>query len=125
MEQKDNNTFRYTYSAREQEELKRIRRNYLPPEENKMDYLRRLDAGVYRKATTVSLVVGILGALLLGIGMCGVMVFSPAWFIPGIIIGIVSIVLVAVAYPVYQHVLCRERKKIAPEVLRLTEELMK
>lgn len=121
----DKNTFHYTYSAKEQEELKRIRQKYLSPKEDKMTLLRRLDAGVTQKATTVSLIVGILGALLMGSGMCCAMVWMGAWFVPGIVIGIVGIAMVSAAYPVYQHVLRREREKIAPEIMRLTDELIK
>ena len=47
------------------------------------------------------------------------------WFIPCIIIGLVGIVIFAMAYPVYQKVLKKEREKIAPEIIRLTDELMK
>ena len=36
-----------------------------------------------------------------------------------------GLVLVALAYPVYNRVLKKERERIAPEVLRLTEELLK
>jgi hypothetical protein len=43
----------------------------------------------------------------------------------GVIIGVVGIVLVCVAYPLYNRVLKKEREKIAPEILRLTDELMK
>jgi hypothetical protein len=32
--------------------------------------------------------------------------------------------IVAVAYPVYTRILKKEREKIAPEILRLTEEIM-
>ena len=65
MENKE--SFNYTYSAKEQEEIKRIRKKYTAPaaEEDKMAQLRRLDASVYSKATTVALVVGIIGALIM------------------------------------------------------------
>ena len=94
-------------------------------EENKMEQLRRLDAGVTEKATAVSIIVGIAGALIMGIGMCCAMVWQGIWFIPGIVIGLVGIVVVAMAYPIYQKILKKEREKIAPEIIRLTDELMK
>ena len=53
-------TFEMTYSARQQEEVKEIRKKYLPQEPDKMAKLRELDASVSRKAVTVSLTVGIL-----------------------------------------------------------------
>lgn len=121
----ENDTFEYTYSAKEQEELKRIRAKYLPQEEDKMTQLRRLDASVTPKASTAALIVGILGALTMGIGMCCAMVWMGVWFVPGIVIGLAGIALIAAAYPVYQHVLRRERKRIAPQIIRLTDELMK
>lgn len=123
--QNGSETFRYTYSAKEQEELKRIRQKYMPEEEDNMSRLRRLDAAVTRKATTAALTVGILGALLLGLGMSCAMVWMGMWFIPGIAIGLAGIALVSTAYPVYQHTIRRERKKIAPEIMRLTDELLK
>ena len=43
----------------------------------------------------------------------------------GILIGIVGIVLVCVAYPIYNAIVKKEREKIAPEIIRLTDELMK
>lgn len=38
-----NETFTYTYSSKQQEEIRNIRSKYLPKEEDKMEQLRRLD----------------------------------------------------------------------------------
>ena len=121
-------TFTYTYSAKEQEEIKKIRDKYAPPtkEETTMEQLRRLDESATKGATVVSLVVGIISALLLGVGMCCTMV--PGWaqyFIPGIAVGVVGIVGVIAAYPIYNHMVKRKREKLAPEIMRLSDELMK
>lgn len=120
-----NTTFQYTYSAKEQEELKRIRSKYAPKEENKMELLRRLDAQVTQKATMYSIIVGVIGALILGTGMSCCLVWGGAVFVLGIIIGIIGLAVVGLAYPLYNHTLKKERERIAPEILRLTEELMK
>ncbi len=133
MKNKGTETFRYTYSAKEQEEIQNIRRKYATSEEDKMERLRRLDANVTQKATMMALIPGIIGALLLGIGMSlamselsGVLGFSQSMaFLIGILIGMIGIALVCLAYPLYNHVIKKERAKIAPEILRLTEELMK
>lgn len=117
--------FRYTYSAKEQEELKRIRQKYAPPEEDKMEQLRRLDRSVTEKGTVISIILGVLGTLIMGLGMSLAMVWQGMWFIPGIIIGLAGIGILAAAYPVYNHVTRKERERIAPEILRLTDELMK
>lgn len=126
-------TFSYTYSAKRQEEIKKIRERYLPPQEDKMEQLRRMDAGVTNKATGASLFVGVAGALILGFGMSLAMTdigeylhFSQsAGTAAGILTGIAGIVILAFAYPVYVRTVKKEREKIAPEILRLTEELMK
>jgi hypothetical protein len=129
----NNEGFNYTYSAKEQEEIKAIRKKYAASEEaeDKMTQLRRLDASVYSKASAAALVVGIVGALIMGIGMSLVMTdigavlgTIPAMVI-GIGIGVIGIVLVCLAYPIYNRTLKKEREKIAPEILRLTDELMK
>lgn len=133
MENRENETFSYTYSAKDQEEIKAIRKKYGATEEteDKMAQLRRLDAAVTQKATTVSLVFGIIGALIMGIGMSLVMtnigniLGTPLALVIGITTGIIGIILVCLAYPLYNRTLKKEREKIAPEIIRLSDELIK
>ena len=121
--EKVNETFTYTYSAKQQEEIEKIRRKYLPPEENKMEQLRRLDRSATKKGTRVSIAVGVVSALLMGVGMCCFMVWMGVWFIPGIVIGLIGIAGVAAAYPLYNRITRKERERLAPQILKLTEEL--
>lgn len=116
-------TFEYTYSARQQEEIRAIRNKYLPKQEDKMEQLRRLDKSATKKGTLVSVTVGIVGCLLLGVGMCCTMVWMASLFVPWIVIGLAGIALVAAAYPLYTHITKKEREKLAPQILQLTEEL--
>ena len=126
-------SFSYTYSAKEQEEIKKIQQKYQPREEQDIDKLRKLDAKVTEKATTVSLVLGVVGTLILGSGMSLIMTDLGNMFglqgitnmVIGILVGAIGLVLAILAYPVYQKVLKKEREKIAPEILRMTEELIK
>ena len=119
--------FTYTYSAKEQEEIKRIRGKYAPPtkEETPMEQLRRLDGSATRGATTTSLIVGIVSTLILGVGMCCTMVWGDKLFLPGVGIGIIGIAGVIAAYPIYNGMVKRKREKLAPEIMRLSDELMK
>lgn len=127
------NGFQYTYSAKEQAELKRIREKYTSQEEDKMERLRRLDASVTQKAQAVSLVLGVIGVLLLGFGMSLCMTelgeILGSWrdlsMIVGVAVGVVGGILASLAYPVYQAIVRRERKRIAPEIIKLTDELLK
>jgi len=120
--------FYYTYSSKEQEEVQRIRRKYAAQgsssQEDKLEQLRRLDAGVTKKGTVVSLVVGVLSTLVMGFGMSCCLVWEDKLFFPGIIIGLVGMVGIALAYPIYTVVTERERRKLAPQILNLTEELL-
>ena len=68
---------------------------------------------------------GIVGALVMGVGMCCDMVWEGIWFIPGIFIGLIGMAVVVLAYPIYQKILKKEREKIASEVIRLSDELLK
>lgn len=121
--QQNNEAFSYTYSAKQQEEVKRIRQKYVPDEENKLEQLRRLDESATRPGTLVSIVVGIVSALVMGVGMCCTMVWTQ-FFVPGIFIGVVGMVGVGLAFPLYSTMTKRQRQKLAPEILRLSRELM-
>ena len=98
-----------------------------------MARLRRLDASVTNTAQAVSLAFGVLGALILGLGMSLCMtdlgtafgVQGTVAMIIGIIIGVVGGVVASLAYPVYNAIVKAKRKKLAPEIIRLTDELMK
>ena len=128
MENKENFSFRY--SAQQQKEVEEIRKKYMPQEEDKMSRLRRLHAIPTQKAQTTALTVGILGALIMGTGMSLAMtelgaILGSLAMILGIAIGLVGMILVALAYPIYNHVLKKQRQRIAPEILRLSDELLK
>lgn len=118
------NGFYYTYSASQKEEVKKIRKKYMPRETDKMEQLRRLDASATKKGTVIALIIGIAGSLILGVGMCCCMVWSDSLFVPGIVIGLAGIVLIVSAYPIYARVTKKQRERIAPEIIRLTDELM-
>lgn len=118
-------TFTYNYSASEQSEIKRIREKYIPKEEDKMQQLRRLDESAARPGRIISLIVGIVSALIMGVGMCCCMVWMGDLFVPGVIIGIIGLSGAACAYPLYSSITKKRREKLAPEIMRLTDELMK
>ena len=119
----------YTYSAKEQEEFKKIRQKYDTQAENKADRLRRLDAGVKKKATATSLILGIAGTLIYGCGtfllMRNLSVVLCLWSIVGMALCAVGLIVAVLAYPVYKLVGKKERNRIAPEVLRLADDLIK
>ena len=128
MENKDR--FSFTYSAQQQKEVEAIRKKYLPQETDKMDQLRKLHAIPTKKARAASLTIGIIGALIMGTGMSLAMTeigaaLGSLAMILGIAVGLVGMALAALAYPLYNRVLKKQREKIAPEILRLSDELLK
>lgn len=120
-------TFTYTYSAAQQEEIKHIREKYAPTtqEENKMERLRKLDRDVTKPGLIAALIVGVVSTLVMGFGMCCTMVWSEILFAPGIVIGVIGIAGVCTTYPLYAHITKKQRDKLAPEIMRLTDELLK
>lgn len=125
----ENNAFEYTYSAQRQQEVEQIRKAYLPREEDKLEQLRRLHRIPTKKAQAASLSIGTIGALILGTGMSLCMTelgaaLGKLSMVLGVLVGLMGIVMVALAYPIFNQVLKKEREKIAPEILRLSDELI-
>lgn len=115
--------FEYTYSSKQQKEIESIRNKYLPKQEDKMEVLRRLDKSAEKPGTMVAIVLGTIGTLMFGIGMCCTMVWSSFAFLLGIAIGLIGIVLIISAYPLYKKVTLKQREKITPQILALSQEL--
>jgi len=95
-----------------------------------MEQLRRLHSIPTRKAQAASIAIGVLGTLILGTGMSLCMTELGAALghlamVIGILVGLFGLVMVTLAYPLYNTVLRKERRQIAPEILRLSEELLK
>ena len=127
--------FSYTYSAREQSELKKIREKYTPSTEveDKMARLRRLDASVTNTAQAVALAFGVIGTLILGFGMSLCMTdladilgsHKNIAMLIGIIVGVFGGIVASLAYPIYNAIVKARRKKLAPEIISLADELMR
>ena len=128
----ENDGFKYTYSAKEREEIQKIRGKYESREESPLETVRKIDKAVTDKAIIFSLVFGIVGALILGFGMSLIMTELKDFFalsgtvstVLGIILGIIGGAIAALAYPIYCIVLKKGREKVAPEIIRLTDSIV-
>lgn len=119
------NGFTYHYSVKRNREVEHIRRKYLPKEENKIDRLRKLDTKVQMAGTIPALCVGIIGCLIFGIGMCFFLdVFAGAAWLASILI-ICGMLLMIPAYTIYRSIARKTKAELTPEILRLSEEIMK
>ena len=118
------NKFEYTYSAPRNAEIEKIRKKYVPQTstESKLEQIKKLDSSVESEAVGCALGIGIPGSLVLGIGMCCTMVWTDL-FVLGIIIGIIGIAMCGAAYSIYKSTINKKRAEIAPQILKLTNEL--
>lgn len=121
----NSNVFTYQYSAKRNQEVEAIRKKYLPEEENKIDILRKLDRRAQTAGMIESLCLGIIGALIFGIGMCfGLDVFTGEDWLT-LLFCIPGMITMILAYPVYKRIARKTKAKLAPEILQLTDEIMK
>ena len=121
------NQFNFKYTAPSQEERKEIdsiRRQYLSQEnsETKIERLRRLDGLVKNTATIWSLVLGVLGCLIFGVGLTMVLEWNILLW--GIVVMVIGSIPMMIAYPIYKRILHRGKEKYGEEILRLSEELL-
>ena len=121
----ENGTFNYNYSAVRNKEVENIRKKYMPHEQSKLDVLKRLDSKVQCAGIIEALSIGIIGALIFGVGLCfGLDVLSGANWLT-VAFAIFGAALMLPAFPVYKHISRKTREKLTPEILRLSDEIMR
>jgi len=123
----ENKQFNYTYKApteQERKEIEAIKRQYEEPksEEGKLERLRKLNNYVNGLATALSLIAGIGGILIFGLGLA--MVLEWGLIVWGIIVMVVGIPPVIIAYPVYNKLIKRGKEKYGKEIIKLSDELL-
>lgn len=121
------NDFEYKYSAptsQERREIESIRNSYLnkPKGSDKLTRLRKLDSLVKNIPITISLIVGIVGLLIFGLGLAMVLEWNiMVW---GIIVSVVGLVPISLAYPINNATEKYLKNKHSDEILKLSEELL-
>ena len=117
------NTFSYTYSAACNQEVLNIRKKYLPKEESKLEELKRLDSLVQNSGIMESLMLGVGGCLVFGLGLCLAMkvIGNAMWL--GILLGLIGAVGMIFAYPIKQKVYNKTKAEHTSRILELTIEL--
>ena len=115
-----------TNKQQEAQQVSEIRSRYAVKSvsEEKIDKLTRLDRQARRPAEIFAYTFGALGALVLGVGMCLAMEIIGSLMPLGIVIGVIGIVMVAVNCPIYKRILSQRKKKYAPEIVALSDELL-
>ena len=106
---------------------KKIAEQYTAKTESKSDRLIALDKAVKTPAEVLAYTLGILGALILGTGMClamQIIATGTVWMIVGIIVGVIGMAIVALNYFIYRAVLAVRKAKYCEEILTLANEIL-
>ena len=99
-----------------------IRRQYVSPETNPLNQLRKLDDAVKRPGVIVSLTLGIIGALIMGAGMALIMPYGKMAI--GLILSIPGLIILAAAYPIGRTITSQRKAQYADEILRLSNQIL-
>lgn len=110
--------------------VRKIRTEYVEKEATELDELRKLDAKVKRPVNIFAYIFGSIGAIIMGAGMSlvmteiGSMIGVEKTMVPGVVIGVVGMVMALVNYPIYKRILAGRKKKYGAEILALSDKIM-
>ena len=123
-----NNKFEFSYSApteAERREIEHIKSQYQTDSKGSatLQKLRKLDGKVRNIPTCIALICGILGTLIFGFGLT----LALEWelFVWGAIVGAFGCVVIGFAYVIYNILHNKLKDKYAPEIIKLSDELLK
>lgn len=111
--------------------VQKIRTQYTEKQHTELDELKALDAKVKKPAHVFAYIYGSFSAIVMGAGMSlvmtdiGAMIGLSAAMVPGIVIGIVGMGMALTTYPIYKKMLSNRKKKFAPQIMELSDRLMK
>ena len=102
----------------------KIHTEYSEKKSSDVDKLCELDKKVKMPANIFAFTFGILGALVLGTGMCLAMKVIGDLMALGIVVGILGIAMVSVNYPIYKMIMKSRKAKYSKEILELSEKII-
>ncbi len=111
--------------------VQKIRTQYTEKQYTELDELKALDAKVKRNAHVFAYTYGSVSAIVMGAGMSlvmtdiGAVIGLAGTMVPGIAIGVVGMGMALSTYPIYKKILQSRKKKFAPEILALSEKILK
>ncbi|MDE5942844.1 MAG: dihydropteridine reductase [Clostridia bacterium] len=108
--------------------IQKIRKDYEEKGEDKVETLRKLDKKAKQPAEITAFTLGIIAALILGVGMCLTMgvigAGGTAFYAVGIVAGIIGIALAVANYFIYKAILKSGKAKYGAQILQLSEQLL-
>lgn len=104
-------SFRRSRKVRGKAQLSKIQRAM----DDEIDLIEAMEEEKAKKATAQAVTIGVISALILGVGMCCTMVWTNL-MIPGIMIGLVGIAGCVYAYLRYRKVYAKETMRLDPQI---------
>ena len=110
--------------------VQKIRTQYTEKEHTELDELKELDRKVKRPANVFAYIFGSISAIIMGSGMSLVMtdigttIGMENAMVPGIVIGVVGMLMAIINYPIHKSVLASRRKKYADQIMKLSDKIM-
>ena len=98
--------------------------------QKELDLLRQLDSEVKRPANIFGYTFGSASALIMGTGMSlvmtdiGTQLGLTNTMVPGLVIGVIGLLMAIITYPVYKNILSSRKEKYADRILALSEKIM-
>lgn len=110
--------------------VQKIRTQYMEKEQTELDELKALDKKVKTPVNVFSYVFGSISAIIMGSGMSFIMTdlgeslgMGDA-MLPGVIIGVIGLVLAVMNYPLYKKLLASRKEKYAARIIALSDKLL-
>ena len=110
--------------------VQKIRTQYTEREHTRLDEPKALDRKVKKPANVFSYVFGAISAVIMGCGMSlvmtdiGAMLGIAETMVPGIVIGVIGLLLAIINYPIHKSMLASRRNKYADRIIALSDELL-
>ena len=102
----------------------KLHTEYSEQKSSEVDKLCALDKKVKVPVNVLAYTIGVIGALILGTGMCLVMKVIGDLMALGIVIGVLGIAIVSVNYPIYKLFLKSRKDKYSKEIIELSEQIL-
>ncbi len=103
----------------------KLRAEYTPKVDGRLERAKKLDRECKLPPMIAAYALGIVGALLLGVGMClamNVIGSGPVAMGVGIAVGLLGIAAIAVNYPLYLKFLAKRKEKFSSSILLTLNE---
>lgn len=110
--------------------VQKIRTQYVEREQSPVDELKELDAKVKRPANVFAYIFGCISAIIMGSGMSlvmtdiGTMIGLADAMLPGIVIGVVGMLMAIINYPIYKAILAGRKAKYADRIMKLSDTIL-